>query len=668
LIPLQKVYGRIASPDFPKVYPNSKERIWNITVPPGYSIRIYFTHFNLELSYQCEYDYVKLSSGGKVVATLCGHESTDTEEAPGNQMYHSIDNTLTVTFRSDYSNENQFTGFEAFFASEDIDECKQLVDGNPFCDHYCHNYLGGFYCSCRVGYLLHKNKRTCTAHCPNQVQTARSGEINSPNYPNVYPHLSNCNYSIRVQDGFMIILEFVETFNIETHMEALCPYDALKIQTPKKEYGPFCGQDLPPKLETRSNAVDIIFTTDISGDHSGWKIKYTTNALPCPYPEAPPHGHIKPMQAKYIVRDSYSLSCDTGYVLLENELIVKFFHATCQKDGSWNKPMAQCTIVDCGLPEDVSNGTISYITGAEATTYKAEIKYKCQDPFYAFKGSMYRCGADGYWNNSKGEKAPPVCEPVCGIRTVTTLERIYGGKRAKLGEFPWQVMLINEDRGSVGGALLYDNWILTAAHVIDQYEISSLTIKMGFLNKHSTHYLQAWAEAAFIHEGYRNDGANFNNDIALIKLKHKVPIHANITPICLPGREERFQVRTDELGVVAGWGRTERRRASPHLLYTELEVVDMEKCKAAYASKSQDGNPFLLTENMFCAGFEIGGKDSCSGDSGGPLAFLDSQTKKWFVGGLVSWGLECGVAEQYGVYTKVVNYIAWIEDIILQNS
>lgn len=52
------------------------------------------------------------------MATLCGQDSTDTEEAPGNKTYISIDNTLTVVFRSDYSNEKPFTGFEAFYAAE----------------------------------------------------------------------------------------------------------------------------------------------------------------------------------------------------------------------------------------------------------------------------------------------------------------------------------------------------------------------------------------------------------------------------------------------------------------------------------------------------------------------------------------------------------------------
>lgn len=61
---------------------------------------------------------LQLSSSGKTLATLCGQDSTDTEEAPGNKTYISIDNTLTVVFRSDYSNEKPFTGFEAFYAAE----------------------------------------------------------------------------------------------------------------------------------------------------------------------------------------------------------------------------------------------------------------------------------------------------------------------------------------------------------------------------------------------------------------------------------------------------------------------------------------------------------------------------------------------------------------------
>ncbi|XP_053256908.1 mannan-binding lectin serine protease 2 [Podarcis raffonei] len=672
LVQLEKMYGRIASPDFPNIYPNGKERTWNITVPPGYGIRLYFTHFNLELSYQCEYDYVKLRSGGTVLATLCGHQSTDTEEVPGDRTYHSINNNLAVTFRSDYSNEKEFTGFEAFYAAEDTDECEQLPDSEPLCDHRCHNYLGGYYCSCKIGYRLHKDKRTCTANCIDKVLTARSGEISSPRYPNSYPKLSQCNYGIQVEDGYMVVLEFVESFDIETHPEVECPYDILKIKTPKQEFGPFCGDTLPMKIETRSNTVNIQFTTDLSGDHTGWKIRYTTTALPCPNPEAPPNGHIYPVQEKYIMKESYNLSCDIGYVLLENEMIVESFMAICQKDGSWNKPMAQCIIVDCGPAEDTANGALVYVTGPDRTTYQTEIKYKCKSPYYALKAGRsdrYLCAPDGYWRDSMGNKAPPICEPVCGIQTSNTLKRIFGGKKALPGQFPWQVLITNGQGATGGGALLYNNWILTAAHVVPEADASSLTLKLGLLRKRSTHYHQAWAESVFVHEGFTNDGINFNNDIALIKLKNKVPINANITPICLPGQSSRFHINTTNTGVVAGWGRTEKRMQSHSLMYTELDVVDPEKCKAAYANQTLEGKQLVLTENMFCAGYEQGGRDSCSGDSGGSLVFFDAETKRWFAGGIVSWGPpECGSAELYGVYTKVINYISWIEDIISQNS
>lgn len=33
---------------------------------------------------------------------------------------------------------------------------------------------------------------------------------------------------------------------------------------------------MPPRIETKSNAVTIIFVTDESGDHTGWKIHYTS--------------------------------------------------------------------------------------------------------------------------------------------------------------------------------------------------------------------------------------------------------------------------------------------------------------------------------------------------------------------------------------------------------
>lgn len=48
-----------------------------------------------------------------------------------------------------------------------MDECSDRGDEDEdlICDHFCHNFIGGYYCSCRYGYLLHTDNRTCRGEC-----------------------------------------------------------------------------------------------------------------------------------------------------------------------------------------------------------------------------------------------------------------------------------------------------------------------------------------------------------------------------------------------------------------------------------------------------------------------------------------------------------------------
>ena len=101
--------------------------------------------------------------------------------------YRSSSNTMKVRMVSDYSNnvgalskvDEPLTGFKAHFYREgnnhfeilvfdhqtymilfaDINECAEM--GPDVCDHFCNNYPGGYYCSCRYGYKLHSNKHSC---------------------------------------------------------------------------------------------------------------------------------------------------------------------------------------------------------------------------------------------------------------------------------------------------------------------------------------------------------------------------------------------------------------------------------------------------------------------------------------------------------------------------
>ncbi|XP_063804750.1 mannan-binding lectin serine protease 2 [Pseudophryne corroboree] len=668
-IELTGLYGRISSPGYPKPYPNDQTLTWDIRVPEGHRIKIYFTHFHLELSYLCEYDYVKLTSQGTVVAHVCGKDGTDIEEAPGDAPFYSRGNKMTVTFRSDYSNEKEFSGFEAFYMAEDINECDSQTEDTEICDHFCHNHIGGYYCSCRTGFRLHTDRKTCIVKCDDVTYTASSSEITSPDFPGVYPKLTNCKYRIQAEEGFSILLTFLH-FDVESHPDTVCPYDRLQITAKGKNLPPLCGDNLPPEMDTGSNKVDILFTADGSGHHTGWKIQYTTKALPCPDPLLPPRGHFMPPKKVYVVKDRLSLFCDIGHVLLENKKIISSFTAVCQTDGTWDKPLPTCVIVDCGVPDNIDNGTLTFAAARGVTTYGAIIQYKCTGSFYNMRDGQgkYQCGEEGYWEdiNTKS-KTLPACVPDCGKRKPGPVQRIIGGKITRLGAFPWQVFIKGADGGTGGGALLNDRWIITAAHVIYKKALDDMNIKMGLIKSDDTNFIRAFPEAVFIHEDYKDD-ETYNNDIALIKLRDKVPVSENILGICLPTKEPRYHISHNEdshhTGQVSGWGYTEREHLSRNLRFVEVNIMDHEKCAATYRAKSTAEVKYTVTENMICAGHQEGGKDSCAGDSGGPLVFFDTETQKWFIGGIVSWGLGCGVIGQYGVYTKVSNYLDWIENTI----
>ena len=57
---LSSMYGSLESPNFPEPYPQQLELVWDIRVQTGFRIRLDFSHFHLEPSYQCEYDQVQV--------------------------------------------------------------------------------------------------------------------------------------------------------------------------------------------------------------------------------------------------------------------------------------------------------------------------------------------------------------------------------------------------------------------------------------------------------------------------------------------------------------------------------------------------------------------------------------------------------------------------------
>ncbi|XP_067898962.1 mannan-binding lectin serine protease 1 isoform X3 [Heterodontus francisci] len=631
---LAGMFGQIQSPNYPEGYPSDLDVTWNITVPTGFRIKLYFMHFDLEPSYLCEYDYVKVAADDDLLETFCGRESTDTEQIPGREFVLTNSNTMTITFRTDFSNEERFTGFEAHYSAVDIDECVEKLDEALFCDHYCHNYIGGFYCSCRFSYILHSDNRTCKVECSDNVFTEKSGVINSPDYPNSYPKSSDCLYRIELEEGFSISLEFADIFDLEDHPDVPCPYDYLKIKAGMQEFGPFCGDESPGRIDTNSSSVQILFHSDDSGDNRGWKIMFTSVGTPCPVVYPPANGTIEPVLDGYSFKDQVQIRCNIGFKFVKGGDEVEAYQIECEKSGMWSSSIPTCKAIDCGIPRSLQDGFITFYTKDNLTLFGSQIEYSCFAIFYRMEtelNSTYTCMENGFWVNDELGTDLPICQPVCGrpTRSLPPLnKRIIGGRTAHPGSFPWQLLMMVEDMSRVpkdkwfgSGALLSRTWVLTAAHVLrSQRRENTITLVPSeyvtiYLGLHDVRQKEAavkrTVEKIILHKAF--DPRTYNNDIALVKMKDKVSMNVFVMPLCLPNLHQGTEgPQPNTLGLVAGWGITnpnmtmdeatggDHATLSNILQYVKLPVTLQAECKSSYESRSDSYN---VTNNMFCAGF-----------------------------------------------------------------
>lgn len=231
-----------------------------------------------------------------------------------------------------------------------------------------------------------------------------------------------------------------------------------------------------------------------------------------------------------------------------------------------------------------------------------------------------------------------------------------GKTPASPGEYPWQVALVDAyerngyDGQMCGGSLIAKEWVLTAAHCLeDGLQASDIDIVIGRDVLSSSAGERIPAEKLILHKAYTS-GRDENADIALIKLSRPAT-QGEIIPLA----SNQTAGHLDDAGVnvsISGWGLlNELDETAPDRLHeTQTAIVSNDTCNIAYGGE--------INNSALCAGEAEGGKDSCQGDSGGPLVTFDGGEPVQV--GVVSWGEGCGLAGYYGVYTRVATFQDWI--------
>ncbi|OQR74331.1 proclotting enzyme-like [Tropilaelaps mercedesae] len=278
-------------------------------------------------------------------------------------------------------------------------------------------------------------------------------------------------------------------------------------------------------------------------------------------------------------------------------------------------------------------------------------------------------------------RKPNLFPEECGL-TNGSFDRIVGGVNAKIGDWPWQALVLmrssqsNEFDSHCGASLISKKHVLSAAHcfVLRPNKMSDpkmFRVRLGEYDLSRTNEVPSGATiergvARLIPHERFEFGKN-TNDIAIIVMDRDVPFNQYIAPVCLPYSAQIIPDNiVDKYVFVTGWGRTRYLGKTTDILQqASFPVWDSRRCSEIFKRVSinhVDGNLFI------CAGDETGAQDACQGDSGGPLVRPEGYSPtRFYQVGIVSFGVRCATRGFPGVYTRVTNYLDWINRHVSSN-
>ncbi|XP_074716864.1 enteropeptidase [Strix uralensis] len=479
--------------------------------------------------------------------------------------------------------------------------------------------------------------------------------FSSENFPNNYPNQAYCVWYLNAEKGKNIQLHF-QVFDLENIN------DVVEVRDGR---GPnslllavYTGQDPLPDVFSTTNQMTVIFLTDESATKKGFLANFTTgyHLGACAIDEhrcgsgdcIPLHNLCDNLpqcedgsdEAKCMRLLNGSLSTEG----LVQARIGKTWHLACAED--WNEQISDSVCQLLGLGDANMSSTV-FFTG--------------DGPFVnitkAANHGLIFTKREHCLNNLVVHLQCNI-KP-CGKHLITQNNgtRIVGGSDARREAWPWIVSLHFNSRPVCGASLVSDEWLVTAAHCVygRQLKPSQWKAVLGLYDQSDMTQPSTVVrniDQIVINPHYMK--RTKDSDIALMHLQYKVQYTVYIQPICLPEKNQQFLPGIN--CSIAGWGKIMNEGPTSDILQeAEVPLISNEKCQ-------QWMPEYSITENMICAGYDIGGLDSCKGDSGGPLTFEDGN--KWFLVGVTSFGYKCALPKRPGVYVRVTMFVDWIKKII----
>ncbi|XP_021476232.2 cubilin [Oncorhynchus mykiss] len=229
--------GQIASPLYPRTYPNNADYRWTITVPGDDYVQIHFLDMDIEDLYDCYYDQLKIFDGPNIHAyslgKFCGLSLPASVSSSGS--------TVTLEFQSD-----------------------TVVGGR--------------------GFLIEWSAIQSSGPLPTIAPGACGGALMpgdsprflfSPGWPDSYDANLECTWVIRSPNS---IVEF-NLLSMDMEDYPTCYFDSLVIRDGETNLSPLlntvCGRELPGPIHSTGDSMFLRFTSDSSVSGKGFNASYS---------------------------------------------------------------------------------------------------------------------------------------------------------------------------------------------------------------------------------------------------------------------------------------------------------------------------------------------------------------------------------------------------------
>ncbi|CAH1403575.1 unnamed protein product [Nezara viridula] len=234
--------------------------------------------------------------------------------------------------------------------------------------------------------------------------------------------------------------------------------------------------------------------------------------------------------------------------------------------------------------------------------------------------------------------------------------RIIGGEETSPNQYPFMLVLVLTEglRHFCGASILSEKHAITAAHCTEPLGDRAISVIAGAHDKTklTENTMVVPVEKHIEHEYY--NPVMIMNDISLLFLAEPLKFGPNISPICMPTK--KMYLENQDVKII-GWGMTAPDKP-PSIVLKEIDVTILPyiRCKGNFLFMY---NPLPWKVSQICTGAKA--KGACRGDSGGPVIYLDPQTKRWVLVGLVSFGAASCDPDSPTVETDATYYVPWIE-------